>query len=357
MISWRALLDGAQPLTVGPVNDEFLERSIVRLRGVKRRVPGPRGFRYPGHVDQMTQVRRVLEDVATQSPAEAQLLAELLRHPARVYPLANSSGAFALLGAWRVDDAIEPRIAIVSTAGETAIVDIGTYGVGETQDELLATMERLYVDIDGGARQASDPTRGPTDRVLWIGGSDAEAADPMWRTRVEAALMTEGFVTVIHELPGRAPVEAARAVSESTAAAVVAWVPRLGNPGLADEIRSRAASRLIELTEYPFEDALAELRLTLEVAPLVAPDPKDEDATAGVFQTGGPYYFKKVAKRGRGVDLVVHRRDPCSHDAWTVAHGAPQARKGIERHAGRSIRKLEHCDRCTGGGMWRVTFD
>src|SRR5215216_3378853 len=130
------------------------------------------------------------------------------------------------------------------------LVDPTVYAVGDTQEELHAAMERLYIDMDHTTREAPDPTRRATDRVPWIGGSDAETGDPAWRSRVEAVLMTERFGTVIREHPGRDPVATARAVSELSGAAVVSWMPRLENPSLAASIRARSQLRVIELSEY-----------------------------------------------------------------------------------------------------------
>lgn len=358
MISWRALLDEAQPLSIGPADEDVLDRSVVRLRGVKLPLRGPHGLRYPGHVDKLASIRAVLGKAAQVSPTDAYILAALLRRPLRAYPLAASDPTYALLGSWRIDDQIEPRIAVVSVEAEGMHVDPTVYAIGDTHEDLLAAMERLYVNMDRDARMAPDPTRRATDRVLWIGGSNSETGDPAWRSRVEALLMTEGFATAIREHPGRDPVATARAVSELAGAAIVSWVPRLGNPNLAAGIRERSQLRVIEVSEYEFDEALEELRLVVDAEPLAQGEAAAEASGARPqFDSGGPYYFKKIAKRGRGVDLVVHRREPCSHDSWTVAQGAPQARKGIESYAERTIRKLEHCDRCTGGGMWRVSFD
>ncbi len=357
MISWRALLAAAQPLAVVPVEEQFLDLAIVRLGGVKLPLRGPHRFRYPKHVDALSPLRDALVAASAFSPTEAVLLSALLRNPLRAYPMGGSAPAYALLGAWRVDDLVEPRIAVLSPTDGGIAIDTTTYAVGETHEEFLATMERLYLDLDRDARESSDPTRGSRDRVLWIGGSVAEADDPIWRDRIEAVLMTEGFGCTILERPGRDPAATNRAVSEYSGAGVVYWIPRLGSAALPETIRARTSLRCVGLEEYEFSEALEELRLSFEAEPLEegAPSEAADDATS--FESGGPYYFKKIAKRGRGVDLVIHRREPCVHDSWTVVQGAPQARKGIERASGLSIRKLEHCDRCTGGGMWRVHLD
>lgn len=357
MISWRALLDAAQPLTVAQVNEEFIDRAVVGLRKVKLPLRGAAGFRYPATVDALSSIRATLEDMAEASPMEAVLLASLLRRPLRAYPLISSESAIAVVGSWRVEDQIEARIAVIGADPAGLTLDTAAYAVRQTDADLLPAMEQLYLDMAGEYQQAADPTRGANDRVLWIGGSSVEANDPRWRARVEAVLMTEGFETLIRERPGMDSVATGRAVSETSAAAVIVWVPRLGSPNLLDDLSERVQARLIQLNEYVFNDVLEELRLLLEEEPLAPGDPADESPDASEFEAGGPYYFKKIAKRGRGVDLMVHRREPCSHDSWTVVHGAPQARKGIERHTGRTISKLEHCDRCTGGGMWRVTLD
>jgi hypothetical protein len=252
---------------------------------------------------------------------------------------------------------IEPRIVVVTSGSDGTVIDPATYDVGVSHGDLLAAMERLYVDLDAAARRSPDQTRDSRDRVLWIGGTDAETDDPNWRFRIEAVLMTEGYETVVLGRPGRDTVAAARAVSEFLGCAVIAWVPRLGSAALAAEIAERSQLRVIELMEYVFDDALEELRLEFDGEPLASVDePIDAGDDALEFEPGVAYYFKKTGKRGQA-DRMAHRRDACNHDSWRGAPGAPQARKGIEQFTGRSIRTLEHCNRCTGGGMWRVTFD
>jgi hypothetical protein len=351
VISWRALLEQAQPLTVDPVD---VDRSIARLRGLKLRGSG--GFSYSKRIDNLALLRAALAK-ARETPLEANLLDALLRQPLRVYPL-RTPAAYGLMGAWRVEDQIEPRIGVLSVEQGKVSIDLASYAVGDTDEELASAMERLYLHLHASFRMAPDATRRRDDRVLWIGGSDAETGDPNWRARIEAVLTCQGFEVSIREQPGKDSRGAARAVSEVSAVAVISWVPRLGSPHLGNDIRARCRRRLVEIAEYDFNNALDELRLILEDDPLdsraTADEACDEDA---LFDSGGPYFFKKIAKRGRGVDLMIHRRDPCGHDSWRAASAAPQARKGIERLAQRHIRTLEHCNGCQGGGMWRVHFD
>lgn len=358
MLSWRALLNGAQPLTVVRTDDGFVERAVASLSGVKLDLRPRPAFRYP-KANQLGSIRAALTDLAAASPAEACILAQLLRRPLRTYALGGSEAAFALVGSWRLDDEIEPRVAVLRGEPASLTLDLEAYGMGQTLEDLVAAMEALYLDLDPRVRNVPDKTGGPTDRVLWLGGSDSEVGSHSWRSELEAVLMVEGFSTVVRERPGKDSVAAAKAVSELGGVAVVVWLPRLGNPDLAATVQQVCGSlRVIELSEYAFADALEELRLILADDPLPAGGPADDQVDEDPqFESGITYYFKKVAKRGPGVDRVIQRRDPCAHNSWTIATKAPQARKGIERHANRGVRKLEHCDRCTGGGMWRVTFD
>jgi hypothetical protein len=355
MVSWRVLLDAAHPLDAGQTDKAFLGRSVAALGGVKLPVRVGPAFRYPKPTE-LGRLREVLEETAASSSLDALLLTQLLRRPWRTYPLTGPEAAFALIGSWRIDDQVEPRIAVLRPQTGGLTLDIAAYDVGASHNELVSAMEALYVDLDTAARRAPEPTRGVRDRVLWLGGSDAETGDPTWRSRIEAMLIVEGYEGIIRERPGRDSRAVARAVSEFAGTAVVCWVPRLGNLALAESIRQRTSLRVIDLNEYEFGDARAELRLILDDEPLASPASDDDATGVSQFESGTRYYFKKVAKRGQGVDLMIHRRNACGHESWTVAHKAPQARKGIEHVAQRSIRKLEHCDRCTGGGMWRVVF-
>jgi hypothetical protein len=357
LISWRALLDEAQPLAVGPVDNAFLDRAIARLGGVKLPIRTAHRFQYPKPVDELLPARNALQHAAATSDADAHLLAEVLRKPLRAYQLATAS-SYALVGAWRMDDEIEPRIVVVRRTDTGIDVDSDLYSVGDSQADLIEAMEHMYLGLDDAARKVHEPTRGPNAQILWIGGSAAETNDPTWRLRVEAAFMAEGFTTTIRERPGKDTSNTSRAVSEVRGAAVVCWMPRLGSSTLGAEIQARSQVRVIELSEYDFGDAMDELRLVLDSEPLDRGDDSDiEDESQPSFVGDGPFYFKKTAARRGGGDRVIHRREPCSHGSWSVAPQAPQARKGIEGYARRIIRKLEHCDRCTGGGMWRVTFE
>ncbi|WP_164073694.1 hypothetical protein [Stenotrophomonas maltophilia] len=54
---------------------------------------------------------------------------------------------------------------------------------------------------------------------------------------------------------------------------------------------------------------------------------------------------------------VMKRRGDCGHNRWAAAHSADKAWKGVEKLEGRGDwQSFQHCDRCDGGGMWKVTW-
>ena len=78
--------------------------------------------------------------------------------------------------------------------------------------------------------------------------------------------------------------------------------------------------------------------------------PEEAPPTAGEVR-----YYKKTHSTP-GYDVLV-RVKGCSHNSWQAADKADKAKKGIEKLEGRSDwSKLNHCGKCTGGGLWRVNW-
>lgn len=69
-------------------------------------------------------------------------------------------------------------------------------------------------------------------------------------------------------------------------------------------------------------------------------------------------YFKKI-RNASSYDVLVER-GPCGHakGRWQRTQKADKARKGLARVlGGETWDKLEKCPCCTGGGVWRVTWN
>lgn len=355
MISWRALLGEAQSLEVVAANEEFVDGAVMSLRGAKLPLPPPHRFRYPNHVEQFASVRVSLERMAEDGDASAAVLRALLRKPIRAYAMRSGSSSYALVGAWRLDDGIRAAIATIDAAGPVAVVAHRQFGPA-AHGELAVAMRDLYLLLDDASRTAPEPTRRSRDRVLWIGGSKAETGDPVWRDRIAAVVATEGFIADIQETPGRDPTATKKRISGFSGSGLAVWVPRLGSATLLSDIPDQTARPVLELSEFEFHQALVELELGLEAQPFKTDDDLNDDGS-DEFDGDGPFYFKKIGTLGPGVDVMVHRRDPCRHDTWTRVHDtAPKARKGIERLTKRTVDRLDHCDRCTGYGFWRATL-
>lgn len=85
-----------------------------------------------------------------------------------------------------------------------------------------------------------------------------------------------------------------------------------------------------------------------------APENADEDV-APKIEDGQIIFYKKVDAAPHH-DIMVRRGD-CGHNSWKSAHAADKAWKGVEKVEGRGDWKsFQHCGRCKGGGMWKVTW-
>ncbi|RMD80944.1 MAG: hypothetical protein D6815_13020 [Candidatus Dadabacteria bacterium] len=82
---------------------------------------------------------------------------------------------------------------------------------------------------------------------------------------------------------------------------------------------------------------------------------QDDDAATEPPQSGEIRFYKKIYS-APGRDVMVHIGD-CNHNAWQSAAKADKAKKGIAKLEGRNDwRSIQHCAKCTGGGMWRVRW-
>lgn len=129
-----------------------------------------------------------------------------------------------------------------------------------------------------------------------------------------------------------------------------------------------AQRKLVELkTELTLErtraeNAEAQLEYARQIAPANDPDARGEDEGDSSddegyddIVPGQAIYYKKIYSTP-GHD-VMKRRGDCGHNRWTNAHSADKAWKGVEKTEGRNDWQLfQHCDRCDGGGMWKVTW-
>ncbi|WP_024683923.1 hypothetical protein [Pseudomonas syringae] len=66
-------------------------------------------------------------------------------------------------------------------------------------------------------------------------------------------------------------------------------------------------------------------------------------------------YYKKIGKKADSDILVVTKS--CTHNNWRSTPKAIQAGKGVQNLEGSSNwRSFMHCNRCTGGGRWKVQW-
>lgn len=87
-----------------------------------------------------------------------------------------------------------------------------------------------------------------------------------------------------------------------------------------------------------------------ELAP--AAEEAEEDRTP---KRGEIRFYKKM--HDAGPHDVMREVADCGHNNWQGAFKADKAKKGIERRAGSSAwQSVQHCAKCTGGGMWKVRW-
>lgn len=73
------------------------------------------------------------------------------------------------------------------------------------------------------------------------------------------------------------------------------------------------------------------------------------------FTPGEVRYYKKTKKSGRADNLIV--TNSCNHNSWKPVHKAIQAEKGVQKlEKSKDYRTIQHCNECTGGGLWRVQW-
>lgn len=89
----------------------------------------------------------------------------------------------------------------------------------------------------------------------------------------------------------------------------------------------------------------------------VEPDlPEGEIAEPAAPDRGEVRFYKK--KYAAPTHDVMVRVGDCGHNSWQGAAKADKAKKGIARLEGNrdDWKTVQHCGRCTGGGMWRVQW-
>lgn len=89
----------------------------------------------------------------------------------------------------------------------------------------------------------------------------------------------------------------------------------------------------------------------------VEPDPPEGEIAEPAAPDRGEVRFYKKKYAAPTHDVMVRVGD-CGHNSWQGAAKADKAKKGIARLEGNrdDWQTVQHCGRCTGGGMWRVQW-
>lgn len=192
-------------------------------------------------------------------------------------------------------------------------------------------------------------------KVLWLGGSSDEHGGPAdWAERLWAAGVARGLQIEIQPQPYRYAGETKNHVNRFSGAMVVLWLPYCGGSDWGASAKSAAGTTIQHIEAMAFPEALVEFLALAEALPDDVGPPGEPTRTAP--EPGETRYYKKHYARRGGGDKMVDFHD-CGHDKWTGHTYAPQAETGIKKLEGIDrIDRLEKCLRCTGGGVWRVTF-
>ena len=87
----------------------------------------------------------------------------------------------------------------------------------------------------------------------------------------------------------------------------------------------------------------------------IAPLSPDDASTDSGPEAGEIRFYKKTHSTPNH-DVMVLVAD-CGCNCWQAANKADKAKKGIKRFEGRGDWKtIQHCGKCTGGGMWKVRW-
>jgi len=230
--------------------------------------------------------------------------------------------------------------------------------VVEADPVLMAIrLEELFLDALPQVRSAG--VRGAR-RAVWLGGDTAvSAADPAWRSRIEAVCAVAGLRAEIVEEPGRR----VRSIRAGLAAGappecLLMWQPRSrGAESLADFYQELTAEgEIITLAEPAFHDALAGARLALAELCLIGSGSVSDGRAARIPPAAGEerFYIKVGGSRAGDVLVAVPN---CGHGQWgsDARRKAPRAVMGVEMLEGIRPRALFRCARCTKH-RWRARF-
>jgi hypothetical protein len=221
-------------------------------------------------------------------------------------------------------------------------------------DGVLLRLEGVWLDMEAGARKSPDPDFRVPTQVLWLGGSYDEVRPPeRWKEQIQALGAVRGFDIEVIEQPARRFAEARNRVATAGADVLLVWTPYAGAQW-ANVVGANPRAAVHEIGERELESALLEARLTLDSVPHRAS--RVEDSSRPAPGAGEVRYYKKHFARVRGGDKLLDWHD-CRHNCWVIARDAPQAEIGVAKlESGAQWSKLEKCDRCAGGGVWRATF-
>jgi hypothetical protein len=365
----RLLNDDIRPIGAAPGTrplEDVVMEIFKKIRGtrVDVRLPAQKPIRFPGSMERLRPWAAEVMDKFDR-PDRAHLVfavRDLLRAPGRrIYPLVESPRAVAVVGAFR-DETQHQK------AREDPFVLVARFIVGEPwtfemsffePEEVELLFRSLYIET---LRRYRTVLPGPrkAETIVWLGGSllDTPELPATWLDEIAAAMAERGFSTMpeLTQQPYRRFVAVCERIGVADPRATIVWTPWAGSAAQWSGIIG-SSGKPIPVIETHADSLTGALDEVLPQIDLLDPSPEsDEDATGEDPPTSGDVrYYKKHFSAG-GRDIMLHSKD-CRHNNWRRASKAPKAIKGIEAlEQGASIRQIQKCPSCEGGGHWRATF-
>jgi len=353
---------------VGPASSEdAITRAVNQLAGRSARVPrSPHGsFRYPRGPLLEPFERAIIERHSDLGTHGITMLFDLLTRPLRAYEMSDAQDEMRRIVhlAAVISDEETPQILV----GDLAIPHDRTHWakagftltvVSSDDDAVPGVLEELAGKVSPAQRGHPDPDHPHPDKILWLGGSAAEVRTPDWRDGLYATAVVRGFTLEVLEQPARHHAEVIARLDSFSGPIMVIWTPYAGR-NYGAYVDAATGAEVFHVHAASYDEARAFFRDELE-AFLELFDAKDaadgNDEGRDLPSQGEVRHYKKHFSRRRGGDKMLDWHD-CGHDRWAGAY-APQARLGIAKlEDDTPIARLEKCLSCTGGGVWRVTFE
>lgn len=301
---------------------------------------------------------------------EGERLAEQIREPGRTIPIVAVSEDYS---GWLALPEIDEKLAY-DLAGLANVHRIDSDATWALTDSL----GRVFTCFNGAIRvywpgwaAADHPLAHPrwtVERLQGLGGDGTQPRD-RFRRRLRTLLMRTAALSVVRprEIDAIRSADARRVFTEMREnAASLEDYQQLAETYAEDNDRLRADLEVRQEEVKELETTVANLELRLRYAerpqqPQDAADIDDlepdaeEEAEQPAPHRGEVRFYKKLYSAPTH-DILTPVQD-CGCSRWENANKAEKAKKGVAKLEGRDDwQSIQHCAKCTGGGMWKVRW-